>query len=135
VTVTAPATDTLRFPGQYYQLEDGLAYNWHRSYDASLGRYTQPDPLGFVDGPSLYGYAGQSPLMKVDPDGRMKRGPMSTPQPPPGPAQLCNSKQYCIDRCTDLALPTKDYGISFFRCILACESGGNSGFPEWDRKF
>jgi RHS repeat-associated protein len=70
VTVTAPATDTLRFPGQYYQLEDGLAYNWHRSYDASLGRYTQPDPLGFVDGPSLYGYAGQSPLMMVDPWGR-----------------------------------------------------------------
>jgi RHS repeat-associated protein len=66
---TAPATDTLRFPGQYYQLEDGLAYNWHRSYDASLGRYTQPDPLGFVDGPSLYGYAGQSPLMMVDPWG------------------------------------------------------------------
>jgi RHS repeat-associated protein len=68
---SAPATDTLRFPGQYYQLEDGLAYNWHRSYDASLGRYTQPDPLGFVDGPSVYEYAGQSPLMMVDPTGEV----------------------------------------------------------------
>jgi len=69
VTTTAPATDIMRLPGQWYQAEDGLAYNWHRSYDASLGRYSQPDRLGFVDGPSLYGYAGQSPLMRVDPEG------------------------------------------------------------------
>jgi RHS repeat-associated protein len=81
---TAPATDTLRFPGQYYQLEDGLAYNWHRSYDASLGRYTQPDPLGFVDGPSLYGYAGQSPLMMVDPWG-LQNSPPPHPDIPGGP--------------------------------------------------
>ncbi|MBK9078116.1 MAG: hypothetical protein IPL91_02785 [Hyphomicrobium sp.] len=39
--------------------------NWHRHYDPSLGRYTQPDPLGFVDGPSVYAYAS-SPLIKVD---------------------------------------------------------------------
>jgi RHS repeat-associated protein len=32
----------------YSQLEAGLHYNWHRHYDPSLGRYTQPDPLGFV---------------------------------------------------------------------------------------
>jgi RHS repeat-associated protein len=46
-----------RLPGQWFQLEAGLHYNWNRSYDPTLGRYTQPDPLGFVDGPSLYGYA------------------------------------------------------------------------------
>jgi RHS repeat-associated protein len=48
----------MRFPGQWFQLESGLAYNWHRHYDASLGRYLQPDPLGFEayakDGPNLY---------------------------------------------------------------------------------
>jgi RHS repeat-associated protein len=36
---------TQRFPGQWFQLETGLAYNWHRHYDASLGRYTQVDPM------------------------------------------------------------------------------------------
>ncbi|MEA2760714.1 MAG: hypothetical protein QOH65_3739, partial [Methylobacteriaceae bacterium] len=27
----------LRFPGQWFQLENGLHYNWHRHYDASTG--------------------------------------------------------------------------------------------------
>ena len=60
----------LRFPGQYFQIETNLAYNWHRHYDTTTGRYTQPDPLGFVDGPSIYAYAGNSPFMNVDRTGR-----------------------------------------------------------------
>jgi RHS repeat-associated protein len=46
VSITGSAALNLRFPGQYFLIENGLAYNWHRHYDASLGRYTQPDPLG-----------------------------------------------------------------------------------------
>lgn len=64
----------LRFPGQWFQLEAGLHYNWHRHYDPSLGRYTQPDPLGFVDGPSVFGYAGGNPANIIDPDGRFGLG-------------------------------------------------------------
>jgi RHS repeat-associated protein len=51
------------------QSETGLHYNWHRSYDPTVGRYTQPDSLGFVDGPSVYGYAGGQPHSFVDPEG------------------------------------------------------------------
>jgi RHS repeat-associated protein len=69
VAVTVSPVNNQRLPGQWFQSEDGLAYNWHRTYDPTLGRYTQADPLGFVDGPSVYGYAGQSPLMRVDPLG------------------------------------------------------------------
>src|SRR6266545_4242112 len=43
--------------------------NWHRHYDPTLGRYLQPDPLEFVDGPGIYAYAGLSPLMYIDPSG------------------------------------------------------------------
>ena len=64
------ASLNLRFPGQYFLLEHGLAYNWHRYYDPTLGRYTRPDPLGLVDGPSVYAYAGSSPAMYVDPTGQ-----------------------------------------------------------------
>ncbi len=69
--------------GQWYQLaarmrsghpkrstRSGLHCNWHRHYDPTLGRYTQPDPLGFVDGPSVYGYAGGNSQAYVDQDGR-----------------------------------------------------------------
>jgi RHS repeat-associated protein len=71
-SITGAATLTARFPGQWFQTETGLHYNWHRSYDPTLGRYTQPDPLGFVDGPSVYGYVNARPLTSVDFDGRIE---------------------------------------------------------------
>jgi RHS repeat-associated protein len=33
-----------------------------RDYDPTTGRYLQADPLGLIDGPSVYGYALQSPV-------------------------------------------------------------------------
>lgn len=58
-----------RFPGQWFQMETGLHYNWHRHYDPTTGRYLQPDPLGMPDGPNRWAYALNSPLMNVDPEG------------------------------------------------------------------
>ncbi len=40
----------LRMPGQYYDAESGLHYNWHRYYDARVGRYTSPIPSGSPEG-------------------------------------------------------------------------------------
>ena len=54
-SITGTATLDARFPGQWYQAESGLHYNWHRQYDPTVSRYTQPDPLGFVDGPTVLG--------------------------------------------------------------------------------
>ena len=75
--ITGSATLNARFPGQWFQVEAGLHYNWHRSYDPTLGRYTQPDPLGFVDGPSVYGYALGSPAIHLDFDGRFVINPVT----------------------------------------------------------
>lgn len=69
-SITGTATLDARFPGQWFQSETGLHYNWHRQYDPTTGRYTQPDPLGFVDGPSLYGYVNGLPSSLTDKDGR-----------------------------------------------------------------
>ena len=55
-----------RFPGQWYQSESGLHQNWMRDYDPTTGRYIQGDPLGLVDGASVYGYALQRPTRYVD---------------------------------------------------------------------
>ena len=62
-------TQNLRFPGQYFDAESGLHYNFHRFYDPTAGgRYTTPDPLGLDGGDlSLYIYAHGSPLSYVDP--------------------------------------------------------------------
>ena len=59
----------LRFPGQYYDAETGLHYNWHRYYDPALGRYLQSDRLGLFDGVDTYGYVHGNPLIRIDPTG------------------------------------------------------------------
>jgi RHS repeat-associated protein len=84
-SLTGAETNDARFPGQWFQLEAGLHYNWHRHYDPSLGRYTQPDPLGFVDGPSDYAYARSSPLRSIDKDGQLSPGGGGGDPPPPPP--------------------------------------------------
>jgi RHS repeat-associated protein len=81
VTITNPTAMPMRFPGQVFQIEDGLSYNWHRNYDPTLGRYSQADPLGFVDGPGVYNYVNSSPVMKVDAEGLFAASPrLSNPQ-------------------------------------------------------
>ena len=59
----------LRLPGQYLDIETGLHDNGFRSYDPKAGRYLQPDPLGYPDGPDAYGYAGGDPVNRIDPSG------------------------------------------------------------------
>ncbi|WP_078651662.1 putative T7SS-secreted protein [Streptomyces xylophagus] len=46
----------LRFPGQYFDPETGLHYNYFRYYDPETARYVTPDPLGLTPAPnpSLY---------------------------------------------------------------------------------
>ena len=63
---TSTGAIDLRFPGQWFQSESGLHQNWMRDYDPTTGRYIQADPLGLVDGASVYGYALQNPGRYVD---------------------------------------------------------------------
>ncbi len=63
--------NNLRFPGQYFDEESGLHYNWHRYYDPALGRYISSDPIGLAGGANRYGYAYQNPVIYMDVDGQL----------------------------------------------------------------
>ncbi|WP_343791421.1 RHS repeat-associated core domain-containing protein, partial [Dokdonella soli] len=51
----------VRLPGQYYDAETGLNYNYFRDYESNIGRYIESDPLGLLAGANTYGYALQDP--------------------------------------------------------------------------
>ncbi|MGA5204075.1 putative T7SS-secreted protein [Streptomyces variegatus] len=62
----------LRFPGQYYDPETGLHYNYFRHYDPETGRYTSPDPLGLAPAPNPVAYV-HNPHSGCDPLGLMPK--------------------------------------------------------------
>lgn len=59
----------LRFPGQYYDVETGLSYNYFRDYDPETGRYVESDPMGLEAGLNTYAYVSGNPLANIDPLG------------------------------------------------------------------
>jgi len=66
-TVTVSTiTNNLRFPGQYYDAETGLNYNYYRDYNPVIGRYIESDPIGLQGGLNIFGYGQNNPITKMD---------------------------------------------------------------------
>lgn len=69
VVVNAIGGMNVGFPGQYYESDTDLWYNYFRDYDAKMGRYIQTDPIGIAGGLNTYDYASGNPVSITDPLG------------------------------------------------------------------
>jgi len=64
--ITGSVDNNFRFPGQYYDEETGLHYNYHRYYDPGSGRYLRADPIGLTGGINLFSYVQNNPVNLID---------------------------------------------------------------------
>jgi RHS repeat-associated protein len=62
------------FTGQRYDSETGLYYYKARYYSPTIGRFLQPDPIGYGNGMNIYSYVRNNPLNLTDPLGLSSDG-------------------------------------------------------------
>jgi RHS repeat-associated protein len=139
----------LRFPGQYYQAETGLNYNYFRDYDPQTGRYLEADPIGLGGGINPYIYTAANPISNIDPLGlcdqdpcknleakiAKKRNELAKRQadlqlnilnlPPTGPMSIAGHQQQFQNKQTELRGLLNDY-IS-----QGCGGGGGLSADAW----
>jgi RHS repeat-associated protein len=102
-------TNNLRFPGQYFDTETGLHYNYYRDYSPIIGRYIEADPINDVsnqmislvseeesgfDDSSPYAYTVSNPSTLIDP-----LGLYSVKGGVPAPSPQLHKLLTCMDRC------------------------------------
>ncbi|WP_421701003.1 RHS repeat-associated core domain-containing protein [Aliiroseovarius sp.] len=113
-----------RAAGQWFQSESGLHQNWMRDYDPTTGRYLQADPLGLVDGASVYTYVGNNPVNYLDPVGTNKSRPSRTRRCTPKEREKC--RNMCGDRGVESCRVSQTFRITGYR-----DGGGGMAIYEW----
>jgi RHS repeat-associated protein len=125
VDASSTVTNNLRFPGQYFDEETGLHYNFHRYYESTAGRYIIVDPLGMFGNTNLYLYSGANPINYMDHLGLKTCGSeWNEPIIPDNPfgfsfSDCCQEHDDCYGTCGS----NKDAcDTNFLECMLAaCE--------------
>ena len=69
ITASSTVGNAFGFQGHRKDAETGFLYVRNRYYDPEIGRFITADPMGYVDGPSMYQFGGYSPVNFTDPLG------------------------------------------------------------------
>ena len=135
-------TINLRFPGQYFDQETGLHYNWSRYYNPKIGRYLTSDLAGLRGGLNTYLYAAANPLYFVDFTGLCQDCcttlaqadgspalPDISPSDPKSCAEHSPTWQTCISCCQAQAQRSVTGAVDVDACKIEC-SRREPPFPD-----
>ncbi|MEK6699301.1 MAG: RHS repeat-associated core domain-containing protein, partial [Nitrospirota bacterium] len=125
---TNTITNNLRFPGQYYDVETGLHYNYFRDYNPIIGRYIEADPIGIRGSINLYLYVMANSIKYTDirglepgggPDAAFRNPPIPEFRNPPPPPPVPPCYKFNYDKYSQCL---KDHSLkeTLFRDIAQC---------------
>jgi RHS repeat-associated protein len=124
------------FAGMQFDDESWLYYCRARYYRPDIGRFLNPDPIGYHDSMNLYTYVMNNPVMLTDPSGEDTKDSCADWQNGCGGNDATARTGFCTFCCIEAALkgaakdPKKREGWDHWKdvCIIACyASGGEKG--------
>jgi len=119
------------YTGRRRDPETGLQLNRNRFYHASLGRWVNRDPIGYLGGTwNLYNYLNSNPVTGLDPlglEGNLTCGEQTT--------KNRRDRLRCKNRCSSQFFWDLDGGMSLENAKTkkrSCNAGCGERFPEPD---